>query len=236
MMEIVARHDALRYGTSGSSASTTEQTQSNPVGGARRADADARRSVLGAAGDERGVGDSGLLGGSSDRRLKTDIKRSTPTRRACRSIATVTRAIRRRIPKSWADGGGRRQDCAACGSPDGGQGSACGAHAYPGCFGSERNPSLVAWGGASDRDAGPLWHARSPVADGHAAEPWRARHAGGRGRQPRVMGAWVVDTSYPPSNAAATMPGAAYPPPNVQPVVNEPSIRARSMLSCIRSD
>ena len=40
----------------------------------------------------------------------------------------------------------------------------------------------------------------------------------------------MVDTSYPPNNAAATMPGAAYPPPNVQPVVNEPSITARSTL------
>lgn len=38
----------------------------------------------------------------------------------------------------------------------------------------------------------------------------------------------MLDTSYPPPNAAATMPGAAYPPPNVQPVVNEPSIAARN--------
>ena len=38
----------------------------------------------------------------------------------------------------------------------------------------------------------------------------------------------MADTSYPPSNVATTAPGAAYPPPNVQPVANEPSIRARA--------
>ena len=38
----------------------------------------------------------------------------------------------------------------------------------------------------------------------------------------------MADTAYPPANVAATMPAAAYPPPNVQPVVNEPSIHARA--------
>ena len=58
-------------------------------------------------------------------------------------------------------------------------------------LGASCNPSLVAWGGASDRDAGPLRHARvacrrwrRPPSRGALGMPWR-----GRGRQPRVMGA-----------------------------------------------
>ena len=43
----------------------------------------------------------------------------------------------------------------------------------------------------------------------------------------------MADTSYPQPNVATKR--AAYPPPNVQPVVNEPSIHARapSMLDII---
>ena len=33
----------------------------------------------------------------------------------------------------------------------------------------------------------------------------------------------MADTSYPPNNVVTTMQRAAYPPPNVQPVANEPS-------------
>ena len=73
MMESSLGMTPYNTGTSGSSASTTEQTQSNPVGAATSA-----MQMLGGlfsapAGGTSAMAGLGLLG--SDRRLKTDIKR-----------------------------------------------------------------------------------------------------------------------------------------------------------------
>ena len=74
MMESSLGMTPYNTGTSGSSASTTEQTQSNPVGAATSA-----MQMLGGlfTGNPMAVagGAGGMLGGTSDRRLKTDIKR-----------------------------------------------------------------------------------------------------------------------------------------------------------------
>ena len=73
MMESSLGMTPYNTGTSGSSASTTEQTQSNPVGAATSA-----MQMLGSlfsAPMTGGASLAGALGGASDRRLKTDIKR-----------------------------------------------------------------------------------------------------------------------------------------------------------------
>ena len=76
MMESSLGMTPYNTGTSGSSASTSEATQSNPVGAATSA-----MQMLGglfsapAGGMSAASGIAGILGGSSDRRLKTDIKR-----------------------------------------------------------------------------------------------------------------------------------------------------------------